>query len=68
MFSYMLLMQHISLGMECEDVEERKKMKKKRSKRKAQERARQEKQRVQMTQCIDSICLGLQLLGNIWCV
>ena len=68
MFSYMLLMQHISLGMECEDVEERKKMKKKRSKRKAQERARQEKQRVQMAQSRDSICLGLQLLGNIWCV
>ena len=41
-----------ALGMECEDVEERKKMKKK-SKRKAQERARQEKQRVQMTQCMD---------------
>ena len=60
--------QEEALGMECEDVEERKKMKKKKSKRKAQERARQEKQRVQMTQSIDSICLGLQLLGNIWCV
>ena len=60
--------QEEALGMECEDVEERKKMKKKKSKRKAQERARQEKQRVQMTQCMDYICLGLQLLGNIWCV
>ena len=59
--------QEEALGIECEDVEERRKMKKK-SKRKAQERARQEKHRVQMTQCIDSICLGLQLLGNIWCV